>query len=423
MFKITTLDNGLKVVTYEHRDALTCSLEVNVLSGSYFSPIGKEGLSHFLEHMIMNGTENYPSPAKIYQSFERIGGMLSASTGKIEARYKVKVRGDNWEKAAQLLFSLLSDPLLNEREIAGEKKIIAEEIARSKDNLGIKVYNELMQLAFKDNTLLHEVLGYVETINSFDIRGIKSFYEDRYKPQNTVIYSAGRLSHNQVVNIAREVFPGRKDGGINLGILDLKVFPKLPGPKASVLNDPANQAKALLFFPSIASGEEEFIKINALSYILQKDLKSRIREKENMAYDIRSGIFSYGNLHLMYVDGGLNYEKIREALTDICEELKKIRESGLDEEKLELVKINMESDLLFDLERPGGWISFAAEFDRAFGNPINVEEYLKYVKRISVEDIRELAKKIFVSKNAYLAVSHREVISKELEDILQRGLS
>ncbi len=424
MYQITTLDNGLKIITREHKDALTCYLKVNVLAGSYFSPPGKEGLSHFLEHMIMNGTKTYPRSVELHQAFERLGGSVNAVTGKTSAAYFTKVREESWEEAAKLLFSLVSKPLLDEKELGAEKKIIAEEIARSEDTLARKVYDSLMKAMFQENSLSQPGLGYVNTINSFTISNVKDFYRKRYRPQNTVIYAAGKLSHEKLVGLVHDLFPENNTPGKRLSVLKLKL-PKTSGPAVSVVKDPAKQARLIFAFPFLVEDENDYIMLNMLAFIMRggKRLRHRLREKEHLAYDVDSRLLSNGNLQVFYVYGGFNYKKADLALKAICEELSKLKEESVSGEELDLAKKRMESRLLFKLERPSGWGSFASGVDSVLGKPLSIEEYKKLIEQINPEDINGLARELFVPEKSFLAVSHKPSSKEEFESILREGLS
>lgn len=75
----TTLKNGLRVVIFERKGA-PIALRLCFLAGSRFDPPGKEGLSHFTEHLIISGTKSYPSKDKLAMSIEELGGTISAFT-------------------------------------------------------------------------------------------------------------------------------------------------------------------------------------------------------------------------------------------------------------------------------------------------------------------------------------------------------
>ena len=60
MIKISTLKNGIRVVTESLPHVATVSLGAWVGVGSRYEEKSENGISHFLEHMALNGTKNLP---------------------------------------------------------------------------------------------------------------------------------------------------------------------------------------------------------------------------------------------------------------------------------------------------------------------------------------------------------------------------
>ena len=56
----TILSNGVKLILF-NRKGMPVNIRVSFLAGSRFDQIGKEGSAHFLEHMLVAGTKNFPT--------------------------------------------------------------------------------------------------------------------------------------------------------------------------------------------------------------------------------------------------------------------------------------------------------------------------------------------------------------------------
>ncbi len=68
-----TLRNGCRVILYKKKN---CPLFVKTcfLAGSRFNPEGKDGLAHFVEHMLVAGTKKFRSKDLLSMFLERYGG-------------------------------------------------------------------------------------------------------------------------------------------------------------------------------------------------------------------------------------------------------------------------------------------------------------------------------------------------------------
>ncbi|MDP3789663.1 MAG: insulinase family protein, partial [Candidatus Omnitrophota bacterium] len=78
-YDLTTLDNGLKVVSYTMPQANSVALGVWVATGGRYENMKNRGISHFVEHLLFKGTKTRTA-AEIKNSIEGIGGMLNGFT-------------------------------------------------------------------------------------------------------------------------------------------------------------------------------------------------------------------------------------------------------------------------------------------------------------------------------------------------------
>src|SRR5664279_1997251 len=90
-YYVTTLDNGLRVITAPMPGMYSVTVAVNVAVGSRFEADVEAGSAHLIEHMLFKGTERRPTAEIISDTIERVGGMLNASTDKELTLYWAKV--------------------------------------------------------------------------------------------------------------------------------------------------------------------------------------------------------------------------------------------------------------------------------------------------------------------------------------------
>ena len=93
------LANGLRVIVVSDPDAVVAAASMDVHVGSGDNPPGREGLAHFLEHMLFLGTEKYPN-ADEYQSFIKAnGGSNNAYTSFDHTNYYFSISPEFFEPA------------------------------------------------------------------------------------------------------------------------------------------------------------------------------------------------------------------------------------------------------------------------------------------------------------------------------------
>lgn len=95
------------------------SLAVNV--GSLNDPLKRQGLSHFLEHMIFMGSSKYPDENAFSNQINMHGGYSNAFTDNELTNYHFRVDEKGLYLALDMFAWLLTEPLL--KEDAQEREI------------------------------------------------------------------------------------------------------------------------------------------------------------------------------------------------------------------------------------------------------------------------------------------------------------
>lgn len=120
-YQIIELENGLQAVLVSEPNARRAAVALDVGVGSAQDPTGRQGLAHFLEHMLFLGTEKYPDSGA-YQGFiNSHGGSHNAYTSFEHTNYFFDVDAAYLEPALDRFAQFFIAPLFNadyvEREI------------------------------------------------------------------------------------------------------------------------------------------------------------------------------------------------------------------------------------------------------------------------------------------------------------------
>ena len=80
--KLTTLKNGIRVLTDERKGAKMVSVDMYVQTGSKDEPLNQKGIAHFIEHMMFRGTKEMNSE-KLRKAFADLGIYHNGGTGGV----------------------------------------------------------------------------------------------------------------------------------------------------------------------------------------------------------------------------------------------------------------------------------------------------------------------------------------------------
>src|SRR3954463_14765826 len=165
--EMTTLANGVRVITEVMPHVRSVSVGIWVGSGSRREIGEQNGISHFIEHMLFKGTTKR-SAEDIARSVDSIGGNLDAFTAKELVCFNTKVLDEHLSLAFDVLADLVLHPLFREDDIEKEKGVILEEIKMEEDNPDYLVHEIFTANFWKDHPLGKPILGTKDTIKRFD---------------------------------------------------------------------------------------------------------------------------------------------------------------------------------------------------------------------------------------------------------------
>jgi len=209
--EMTTLANGVRVITEAMPHVRSVSVGVWIGSGSRRESPECNGISHFIEHMLFKGTTRR-SAEDIARSVDSIGGNLDAFTAKELVCFNTKVLDQHLSLAFDVLADLVLHPLFREEDIEKEKSVILEEIKMEADSPDALVHEIFSSNFWKDHSLGKPILGTRETVKKFDRAAIRGFYESVYAPSNLLVTAAGNLTHERMVSLVREHFESLPPG-------------------------------------------------------------------------------------------------------------------------------------------------------------------------------------------------------------------
>src|SRR5450755_3643903 len=201
----TVLPGGLRVITESLPAVRSAALGIWAGVGSRDEDRDHAGATHYLEHLLFKGTSRR-SALEISATMDAVGGELNAFTGKEYTCYYARVLDADLPLAIDVLSDMVTDSLIEPKEVDAERGVILEEIAMNEDDPTDTVHEAFAARLYGDTPLGRPILGSVDSINAITREQIAEHYAARYTPDNLVIAAAGSLEHGEVVELARSAF-------------------------------------------------------------------------------------------------------------------------------------------------------------------------------------------------------------------------
>ena len=420
-FDKTTLSNGLRVITAPMSAMESATVQILIGSGSRDEDVKKQGLAHFLEHMVFKGTKKYPTSAVISAAVDGIGGEINASTGKERTGYYIKA----WERYLSLAFDILSQfisaPILKEREIEKEKGVIIEEIAMYEDLPMYKAPYLFEELLFDKTSLGLDTSGTPETVRSMEKKDFAGFITDHYQPKNMVLSVAGKFEREAVLELAEKYFGKLKSGNQATRKPDSQVTrqsdnlktrqPENPSrkPEIRMVNKKTEQAHIVLGVRGNRLGHPDRYKEAVLASILGGGMSSwlwnEIREKRGLAYYVRCDIDHYKDTGYVAARAGVKLDSVEEAIEVILAQFNKISTPGkVKDRELTKAKEYLKGRLALGLEDTHSVSEFFGDQELFEEEVRTVEQVMAGIDAVTLGDLHKLANDFFKASKLNLAV-------------------
>lgn len=195
-YKYVELPNKLRVLLISDPDADKAAAALDVHVGSLQDPEHRQGLAHFLEHMLFLGTEDYPEAGE-YQSFiSKHGGSHNAFTASEHTNYFFEVEHSALEPALDRFSAFFKTPLFTEKYVEREKNAVHSEYqAKLKDDVR-RNYEVIREVINPNHPASKFSVGSLETLSDSDESPIqddlKAFYQKYYSANLMTLVVLGK---------------------------------------------------------------------------------------------------------------------------------------------------------------------------------------------------------------------------------------
>src|SRR6266496_1228902 len=208
MSKKFVLNNGTTVLIDRMQDVRSFALGFFVAAGSGDEPPAKQGISHFLEHVLFKRTRRR-STVQIAREIDRLGGDVDAFTTKEYTGFYVHTLDSRFSEALDLMGDIVLSPAFDSVDIEVERGVILEELGEANDNPDDLVHEMFVRSFWRAHPLGAPILGSVETVQGIGLADLYRYYRSRYRPENLIVSIAGHVRIQECVSEIERLFRRR----------------------------------------------------------------------------------------------------------------------------------------------------------------------------------------------------------------------
>ncbi len=217
-YRYLTLKNGLAVLLISDPDTDKAAASMSVRVGSFDNPPDREGLAHFLEHMLFLGTDKYPEPGAYQKFISEHGGQHNAYTSMDSTNYFFDVEERHLQAALNRFARFFIAPRFDAEYVDRERNAVESEFRLKFKDDSRREWEVFSEQVNPAHPLSRFSVGDLESLADREGQAIRpeliAFYQRHYTAERMSLVVLGAQGLAQMEAMVRGLFvdiPAAKD--------------------------------------------------------------------------------------------------------------------------------------------------------------------------------------------------------------------
>lgn len=321
---IRILPNGIKLIYNYYPGIKSYVLSITALAGSRQDFENKDGLAHFVEHLLFRRNKEF-TYSQLAREFEKTGTIYNAFTEQELTCFYLKGLNQKFDEVLNVISKFFTCPVFDKKDYEKEQKIILEEIHSYEDDPEEYILDIGNELIFPNHPLGRLITGTTTTLMNITLEDIENYFTNYYTANNLVVSFVGNLPLDYVASMVEKKLGDLKPHKLNYNNV---AIPKDIIEKKDIVRD-LEQSHFLYQMRIDNAQERQITMLKLLSYYLSESPSSVIyhslREKSGLVYNVFTNVEQFSDtnvLQLYYATQQSSYEKAQKLLNVIFEKLK-----------------------------------------------------------------------------------------------------
>ncbi len=409
-----TLPNGLRVVVHTDRKAPIVAVNVWYHVGSKDEPAGRSGFAHLFEHLMFNGTENFPG--EYFEPFQKIGATgQNGTTNTDRTNYFENVPTTALETALWMESDRMGHLLgaIDQKTLDEQRGVVQNEKRQGENAPYGQVFTKMFASLFpKRHPYNHTTIGSMNDLNAASLEDVKQWFRTWYGPNNAVLVLAGDIDAKTAKPLVEKYFG------------DIKASPTMAQPNVNVpkraesreeMEDRVPAVRITRAWPVAEATNRDSDRLDLLSSILGGSKSSRLDKRllhdEKLVDSVGTAMWGSQLASMFMVNAvvkdGVDPKKV-EAIID--EEVKRLINEGPTDEELTRAKGQANANFVRGIERIGGFggkadvLAACAIYEK---NPGCFKDSLAAFNSATKKDVQDAGRKWILGNGSHTIVVNK----------------
>lgn len=419
------LDNGMRVLVEEMSERGLAVLNIRVGAGWVQELEKEQGVAHFVEHMLFQGSTKYPTHAALTSSVEAKGGQLNGATAPEYASLTTLGPAEHLPQMLDTLLDMIAKPRLEAAAIDRERSVLLSELEGLEQEPLNWMLHHINGLLWPRHPISEELEGARLALPSLTRDDLCAFHERLYRPNNMVFAAGGRVDPQWLVSALETCF--RTPPGPLMSVSPLSCE---PGPRVFLIPQEENVCYLLLAFPAPTYGDQDRPAAEILHTLLGGGMSARLyhalRIDQGLAHHVETFYDKFGLAGVLGIYLEFPVDVLAQVVQVTLRQIRILSEEGIAEAELARAQALYKGNCLLEFDSTWSRVRHLALTEYLSGHVQSCDAETQCTASIGPNDVRQIAQKYLRADRAVLCmhgpVREPPLLENQLTDWLNSGL-
>lgn len=331
-----TLSNGMRVAIAENHNAPLVTIRAVVRSGADHDPAKHSGLAAYTADMLDEGAAG-KSAIRLAEEVGSLGADLSTNAEWDASTVNFNVLSTHLERGLDIVADVVMRPDFAPKELDRVKKQRLASIIQQRDQAAVVANDRFSEFVFGGTPYGRSIIGTETSLRRATASDVRSFYRRHYVPNNISFIVTGDIDPATVRSLIEREFGSWKRGA---DVAPVTVTAKpIDGTRVFLVDRPqAVQSEIRVGHIGVPRATEDYFPLITMNGVLGGVFGSRInlnlRERRGFTYGARSAFAFRRQPGPFVVSAPVRNEVTAASVTEILNELRRIRSGDLTDAEL-----------------------------------------------------------------------------------------
>lgn len=334
------LKNGLTVYLMEQHDVPLINVSVILPAGAIYDG-EKAGLASLTSTALKHGTRKY-SKTKLDEELDFIGASVNTFASKESAGLSASFATKDQQQVMDIIKELLTAPIFDTTEFTKEKKRTLVRLEQAKESPRSVIPSYFDKLLYGDHVYGNIISGTIGTVSKLTAADLATFYKANYVPKGSAIAIAGDFNSAQMKTTITKLFSNWSGKQAESNLASKPINKPTTNRVLLVNKDDAKETTFYIGSPGISRNNPDFVSVEVVNTLFggrfTSMLNDELRVNTGLTYGANSRFVPLKNGGSFYISTFTAGKSTEPAIDKALEVLKRLHETGVDEQSLTSAK-------------------------------------------------------------------------------------